>query len=87
MDSTTPSAVELLEQHMDSNRRVATFAIVGLDYARKQAEHIAALGPEAAALHDQLDALRADRNAVREQLAAAHRCIWELPVFRTQSDK
>ena len=31
--------------------------------------------------------LELEAAALREQLATAHRCIWELPVFRTQSDK
>ena len=26
-------------------------------------------------------------DSLREQLAAAHRCIWELPVFRARSDE
>lgn len=34
------TAVEELERHMESNRRAATFAVVGLDFAQRQAEEI-----------------------------------------------
>ena len=36
---------------------------------------------------DDYEALEREVAGLREQLAEAHRCVWELPVFRAQSDK
>jgi hypothetical protein len=49
-------AVEALERHMESNRRAATFAVVGLDFAQRQAERIDQLERELAAPSSAIDA-------------------------------